>query len=279
MIDAGPSDGVRYGVHDHVARITLCRPERGNVVNLELLTALEQRLAEAGADRDVRAVVLEGSGGVFCRGMDFRALLAARSAGQVDEAFSAPYARVALAIRDSAKPVVAAVDGEVLAGGMGLALACDAVLATRRSTFALSEVLFGLIPAYVFPFLLERVPLKRARYLTVASRRLEAEEAARFGLVDELVDDDGLERKLTELLRRLLASSPDALALVKRYSDLVAREPIADAVRAASAQLTALLNQRETVDAIAAFLDGEGMAWAASYRRPRDPGAAGRAGP
>lgn len=278
------SESVLCQRYSHVARITLNRPERGNAVNIENLTALKELLDEAIGDDDVRAIVLEGRDGVFCRGMDFRFLLEQRSesrsepekhgVGELSSSFSAPYLRAVMTLRNSPKPVIAAIDGDVLAGGMGLALACDMVLATRgRSTFGLSEVLFGLIPAYVFPFLLERVTFKRARYLVLSSKKLTAEEALQFGIVDDLADDDALERKLSEHLKRVLYSSPQALALTKSYSDVIARQQIEEAVETAGDQLTALLNDEKNIDAIRSFLEGDKMSWMVRYRRPKGGGA------
>jgi enoyl-CoA hydratase/carnithine racemase len=241
------------------------------VVNAENLAALGQSLENAIDDADIRAIVVEGSGGVFCRGMDFRHLLASRgrSKGNIGRDFSEPYIRAVMRIRNSPKPVVAAIDGEVLAGGMGLALACDIVLATERSVFGLSEVLFGLIPAYVFPFLLERVPLKRARFLVLSSKTFAAPEAHRLGIVDDLAADDALEKLLTRYLKRLLYSSPAALALTKSYSDRIHAKPIAEAAEHAGVQLTQLLNDKNNIDAISAFLEGDKMPWMARYKRPR----------
>ncbi len=257
---------VLYEVHNNVARITLNRPEGGNVVNSDNLELLWQGIRRAESDEACRAIVLEGRDGVFSRGMDFRSTIAQYEEG-LERDFAEPYRRTVLAIRNSAKPVVAAVDGDVIAGGMGLALACDMVVATRRSRFGLTEVLFGLIPAYVFPLLLERVSLKRARYMVLSSRTFTADESMGMGLVDEVVEDAALERALTGYLKRLLASSPAALAAVKSYTDAVHGQPLDQAMTAARDQLYELLCRAGTVDAIRDFFEGEGMPWSVKYRR------------
>ena len=263
------SEAVLYDLHSHVARITLNRPKEGNVVNLENLDQLYRHLAAAEADPECRAIVIEGRDGVFSRGMDFGFMLGKSEQEGIDEGFAAPYQRAVLQIRDSTKPVVAAVDGEVLAGGTGIALACDIVVATERSTFGLSEVLFGIIPAYVLPLLLERVSFKRARYMVLSSKKLTAEEARLFGAFDEVVADDGLEKAVTGHLKRLLFASPDALALVKRYTDTIFRERMKDAMVEASRQLSSLLREKKNTDAIKAFMEGEMMPWTVRYKRPK----------
>ena len=117
--------------------------------------------------------------------MDFKNLLKNVNQGIKDE-FHEPYKDVVKIIRNSTKPIIAKIDGDVLAGGMGIALACDIILATNRSLFGLSEVLFGIIPAYVFPLLLERVNYKKARFLILTSKRLNANDAMKYGIIDEI---------------------------------------------------------------------------------------------
>ena len=261
------TDSVLYSVHCHTARITLNRPEAGNVVNEENLVQLHDFVVRAEEDPDIRAIVIEGRDGVFSRGMDFRFMLGKASDEGISMDFGAPYAKAVLKIRDCKKPVVAAVDGEVLAGGTGIALACDIVIATERSVFGLSEVLFGIIPAYVFPLLLERVTIKRARYMVLSSEKLNAKEAKRFGIFDQVVDDDGLEKALTAVLKRLLFASPDALATVKAYSDDIFGRKLEDAMERAEKQLSTLLQDSRNTDAVKAFMDGEMPAFAMRYKK------------
>ena len=261
------SDSVLYNVHSHVARITLNRPEAGNVVNEENLTLLHDLIERAENDDDIRAVVLAGRDGVFSRGMDFRFMLGKSMAEGIAPDFGAPYAKAVLKIRNSKKPVVAAVDGVALAGGTGLVLACDIVIATERSEFGLSEVLFGIIPAYVFPLLLERVSLKRARYMVLSSEKITAKEAKRFGIFDQVVEEGALEKALTAVLKRLCFASPDALAVVKAYSDDIFGRKMDDAMVRAEKQLSALLQDKRNTDAVQAFLDGEMPAFAVRYKK------------
>ncbi len=260
-------DAVLYDLHSHVGRITLNRPAAGNVVNLENLELLRRHLLAAEADDDCRAIVIEGRDGVFSRGMDFGFMLAKSEEEGIDVDFGGPYAAAVLQIRDSRKPVIAAVDGEVLAGGTGIALACDIVVATERSMFGLSEVLFGIIPAYVFPLLLERVSFKRARYMVLSSQKFTAAQALAFGAFDEVVPDDRLEKALTGHLKRLLFASPDALAVVKTYSDGIFRKRMDDAMAAAARQLSSLLKEEKNTRAIKAFMEGEMMPWSVRYKR------------
>ena len=110
--------------HSHVTRIKLNNPERGNVVNENNLSLLHKYVTESINNNECRVIVIEGSDGVFSRGMDFHNLLK-HTDKEIKADFSRPYIDAVMAIHDSPKPVIAAIDGEVLAGGMGIALACD----------------------------------------------------------------------------------------------------------------------------------------------------------
>ena len=260
------TESILYELNSHVAKITLNRPDNGNVVNVESLNLLYRHVNNAINSPDCRVIVIQGAGRVFSRGMDFEYLLQQKTAGKLTTDFSEPYIKAVMQIRNSPKPVIAAVDGEVLAGGMGIALACDIVIATKRSLFGLSEVIFGIIPAYVFPFLFERVHFKRARFMVLCSEKFNAQEAYEFGVADALADNDKLEKKLRQYIKRLLASSPSALLLTKSYSDKIFHQHINEAVKSAGIQLTELLNNSKNTDAIKSFLDGEKLPWMVKYQ-------------
>lgn len=261
------NDSVLYELKNYVAYITLNKPEKGNVVNNENLPLISYYIEKANSDPECRIIILQGKNGVFCRGMDFLNLIKNAKSGEIKKEFTDPYKFAVKAIRNSSKPVIGAIDGEVLAGGMGLSLACDIVIATERSTFGLSEVLFGIIPAFVFPFLLERVSYKRARYLVLSSKKISATEAYYFGIVDEVVSEDKFNKVIKDTIKRLLYSSPDALALTKRYSDKLTDNRIDDAIEFAQNQLTELLNIEKNVNVIKSFIEGEKPEWAVSPKK------------
>ena len=252
-------------IKSFVAKITLNNPNNGNTVNDDNLNLLFRFLNDAILSKDVRIIVIEGKDQIFCKGMDFKNLLKKYQNG-IKSDFSSPYKQVIKTIRNSSKPVIAKIDGDVLAGGMGIALACDIILATRRSIFGLSEVLFGIIPAYVFPLLLERVSYKKARFLVLSSKCLNAEQAFEMGIVDELAEDDKIDKLLKDYLKRILYSSPEALSLTKSYSDELVRSNFDEQIDFAQKQLTELLNDDKNIAAIKSFIEGEKPEWAISYK-------------
>ncbi|PJN25706.1 enoyl-CoA hydratase [Kitasatospora sp. CB02891] len=196
-----------------VLRVTLARPERQNSIDGTVLAELGHALDEAEADPTCVAMVLEGSDGVFCTGLDFGAAAAGGPTGEAagGEAF------IALMRRFTTAPVVviSCVDGRAAGGGVGLAAASDFVLATERSSFALPEALWGLLPCCVLPFVIRRTGLQKAYTMALGTLPMAAAEAERWGLVDELTDrpDEALRR----LLVRLTRIDPVTVAELKRY--------------------------------------------------------------
>lgn len=194
-------------------RMQIDRPEARNSLNGELMADLDAALKMGEADPAVQVVVIEGLAEVFCTGMDFDA------ATQGDSAAMNPddYYQYLVRMSCSSKVIVALVSGKVNAGGMGLVAASDLVLAGEGATFGLSELLFGLLPACVLPFLIRRIGFQRARWLSLTTKPISAAEAYRIGLADEVGKDP--ERLLRRQLTRLTCLSPSAVGRLKSYMD------------------------------------------------------------
>jgi enoyl-CoA hydratase/carnithine racemase len=195
-------------------------------------------------------IVLEGRGDAFCRGMDF----AASAAESTDDGVAA-FARCIRALRTAGKPVIAAVDGIALGGGVGIAAAADLLLATPRATFGLPEVLFGLVPGVVMPILLERMRPQKARLFALSAGSRTAEEAERFGLVDAVVSD--LATAIRSASRELSRARPAAVAVLKRMTLDAA------AVERGAAQTSRLLRSPIVLAAMQTFTDTEELPWLA----------------
>jgi methylglutaconyl-CoA hydratase len=197
--------------------LTLDRPEKRNALNLSIIEALHAGLEEAALDAGVRVVVLRGAGKDFCAGADLAELHA--SIGRPlahNEADALRLGELFLRIRALEKPVVAVVQGRALAGGCGLATACDLVLAAASSQFGYPEVERGFVPAMVLSLLRRQVSERTAFDLITMARVLDAAEAVRLGLVSRVVPDANLEAEAEAVVARLAGSSPTALALTKR---------------------------------------------------------------
>jgi methylglutaconyl-CoA hydratase len=200
-----------------VARITLNRPERRNALDGILVEELKDSLALAGADERVRVVALGGSGKDFCAGADLAELQAAVAAGaEASLAEAQALGDLFLLIRRLEKPVVALVHGRALAGGAGLATACDLVLATEDARIGYPEVRLGFVPAMVMAILRRSVGEKRAFELIALGDAIDAETALHLGLVNRVFPAATFEEDAAQVLGNLASRSASALALSKR---------------------------------------------------------------
>lgn len=200
-----------------VARLTLNRPDKRNALDAALVAALKAALREADADPEVRVVVLDGAGPDFCSGADLSALrtIAEGSVMENVEDVDA-LAELFLLPRRMRRPVVAAVHGRALAGGCGLATACDLVLAADDAQLGYPEVRIGFVPAMVMAILRRNVSEKRAFELIAGGGRIGAAEAERIGLVNRVFPAASFGEEVRSYAAALAERSPSAVQLSKR---------------------------------------------------------------
>ena len=196
--------------------LTLNRPEQRNALNAELAEALLAAVRRASADPAVRAVVLTGEGNCFCAGADLATLRQLRDATFEENAEDCARLRdLFKSLALCPKPVVAAVNGPALAGGCGLASACDLILSAPEATFGYPEVKVGFVAAMVLVLLARQVGERRARQMLLTGQPLSAESAERWGLVYRIVPRENLASEAVSLCRQLAGGAPSALALTK----------------------------------------------------------------
>jgi methylglutaconyl-CoA hydratase len=200
-----------------VLTITLDRPDKRNALSAAVVDALHQALERADLDAEVRVVLLRGEGKDFCAGADLEELLASADLPPAEnEASARRLGDVFSRIRRLPKPVVARVHGRALAGGAGLATACDVVIAGASARLGYPEVQRGFVPAMVATLLRRLTGEKAALDLLLTGRTISAEEARELGLVSRVVADEGLEDAVQGVAGDLAARGPSALALTKR---------------------------------------------------------------
>jgi methylglutaconyl-CoA hydratase len=200
-----------------VLTLTLNRPDKRNALNGALVEALHADLERADLDADVRVILLRGAGRDFCAGADLEELLASADLAPADnEAAALRLGALFGLVRRLPKPVVAVVQGRALAGGAGLATACDLVVAGTGAQLGYPEIQRGFVPAMVMTLLRRAVGEKVAMDLVLTGRLLSAGEALAAGLISRVVPDADLERDAHDLASRLAAASPSALALTKQ---------------------------------------------------------------
>jgi len=208
---------LQVGLDSGILTLTLNRPDKRNALSASLIGELNSELDRAELDADVRVVAIRGAGKDFCAGADLEELLAsAKLSPEENERSALQLGRVFTRIRALPKPVVAVVHGRALAGGAGLATACDLVLATESAQFGYPEIQRGFVPAMVMTMLVRLTGERRAFDLVATGRLLSAEEAFVAGLVSRVIPDQGFEAAVASVLQPLAASSASALALIKR---------------------------------------------------------------
>ena len=227
---AAPS--VLYDLSEGIARITLNRPEKRNALNEELISQLKTALRRANDDHEVRAIVLAGAGSDFCSGADLSALQKISTASVEENLHdAASLMELFVLIRTTRQPVVAAVQGRALAGGCGLASACDIVLAARSSRFGYPEVKIGFVPAMVLAILRRNLSEKRAFELLTLGNQFTADEALAMGLVNRVVDDEAFADEVDAFMRQFERTSSSAVALTKSLLYQIDTMSFEDALR------------------------------------------------
>jgi methylglutaconyl-CoA hydratase len=200
-----------------IGRLTLNRPEKRNALDRPLVLALLHGLAQMEADDAVTVVTIEGAGDDFCAGADLAELeVATRATVPENIAAVSPLAELFVRIRTLRKPVVALVRGRALAGGCGLAVACDLVLASESAHFGFPETSIGFVPAMVTAILRRNVSEKRAFAMVALGETYSATEAERFGLISRVYPEDRLSTEGMGVVRKLAGRSATAVMLSKR---------------------------------------------------------------
>lgn len=207
---------ILYSVDRAIARITLNRPDKRNALDDEIVGEFKTALESAGSDESVRLVLLSGAGKDFCSGADLASLQRISSAGVEESMASARFmGELFVDMRRHPRPIIAAVRGRALAGGCGLATACDIILASESAQFGYPEVNIGFIPAMVMAILRRSVSEKRAFELITRGEIISATTAAEIGMINRVFADDQFEAQVEAYVAQMAAKSASAVSLSK----------------------------------------------------------------
>ncbi len=207
---------ILYHAEAGVARITLNRPEKRNALNQSLVETLRESLLRSAHDPVVKVVVISGAGSDFCSGADLSGLDRTAEEGVMAHLGTArAMADVFLAMRHHPRPVVAMVRGRALAGGCGLATACDLIVASDTAQFGYPEVKIGFVPAMVMAILRRSISEKRAFELIATGEILTASQAHAMGLINRVYPNAEFDERAEEYIARLASNSASAVALGK----------------------------------------------------------------
>ena len=253
-----------------VTTVTLNRPDVRNAFNEELIDGLTTWAERVPADGSVRAVVLQGAGSVFCAGADVQWMSKMVNYTREENLADAHRAEMMIHAIDSVPvPVIGRIQGAALGGGAGLAAVCDVVVATEDAVFGFTEVVLGILPAMISPYVVSKIGLSAARELCLSGVRFSAARAKEIGLAHDVVAADRLDLTVERHVQQFRKAAPSAIAATKKLLREVAGHRPADVM---SLTVDAIARQRvspEGQEGLRAFLEKRAAAWAADTPRPK----------
>jgi len=255
------ADEFLYEVRDGVATLTLNRPEQRNALNAELLSALVDGVKRARDDAEVRAVVLTGAGEkVFCAGADLGGFAA--DASLVEKHFASDrFLEFFRLMPRLGKPSLCAANGHVLAGGMGLALSCDLLIAKEGARFGTPEINVGAFPYMIMSIIYRNVPRKKVNEMMLLGEQISAEEAVTYGLANKVVPAGEFEAAVNEWASKLAAKSPVLMRLghdaMYRQQDMA----LDDALEFLRSQLSLTFSTEDIQEGVKAFFEKRDPEW------------------
>lgn len=254
---------IDISMHERVATVTLDRPDVRNAFNEATIAELALAFDELGRDEDVRAIILGANGPAFCAGGDLnwmKAMAGYSDSENYDDALK--LADMLRTIYLCPKPVVAKIQGDCYAGGMGLVAACDIAVAVDGANFCLSEVKLGLIPATISPYVIKAMGENAARRYFLTAERFTAQEAHRIGFVHELVAPGQLDARVAAIVKSLVTNSPNAVKEAKTLVREVAGKAVDQELVADSARrIAAIRASSEGREGVASFLEKRKPQW------------------
>jgi enoyl-CoA hydratase len=258
---AGSFDKVLYEVADGVATVTLNDPEKRNMLSGQMLTELVAAMEAARDAEEVRAVVLTGAGDrVFCPGADLSGFAA--DASLIDKHYASDlFLRFFRLMPKLGKPSLCAANGHVMAGGLGLALSCDLVIAKEGISFATPEINVGAFPYMIMALIYRDVPRKKVNEMMLLGDRMSAEDAVTYGLANKVVAAAEFDTAVADWATRLASKSP---LLMKLGHDAMYRQadmPVDDALEFLRSQLSLTFTTEDIREGVAAFFEKREPNW------------------
>ncbi len=215
----------------NVEYVTLFRPEVRNAFNEQVIAEMTAWAGRAAADRELRAVVINGAGPSFCAGADLAWMAKMAGYSREENLRDARAAAAMFAAIDTLPvPVIAQIHGAALGGGAGLAAVADIAVASEDATFGFTEVKLGLIPAVIAPYVVAKIGQSAARELFITGWRFDASHAKDIGLVHAVVQTGDLTQTVNKYLQELARNGPEAMAAAKALLRQIANRSIADVI-------------------------------------------------
>lgn len=206
-----------YAVKDKIARITFNRPEVHNAFNGLLIDEMSAVFKSIDSDDSIRVVLLTGAGKSFCAGADLNWMRDVKEQSfESNLAESNRLADLFYQMYSCKRPIIGRINGAAIGGGTGFVALCDIALAARSAKFSFSEVKIGVVPACIAPYVIKKMGEGKARELFITGERMKAERAFEVGLVNKVVNDEELDAEVNALVKVILTSGPEAVAMAKK---------------------------------------------------------------
>ena len=250
-------------IEQHVATVTLNRPEIRNAFNDEMIAELTHAFKTLGNDEQVRVIVLAAAGKAFCAGADLNWMRAMADYSYEENLADADkLAQMLKTIYECPKPTIAAVQGDVYAGGMGLVAVCDVAIAVRIANFCLSEVRLGLAPATISPYVIKALGARASQRYFLSAEVFDAKKARQLGFVHERVSEESLDDAVAAFCDKVVKNSPDAVKTCKRLLHEVTGAPITDELIAATVKgIADIRSSEQGKEGVQAFLQKRKPDW------------------
>jgi methylglutaconyl-CoA hydratase len=254
---------IRTELEERWVWIILNRPEKRNALNYELITELDRKLAAYQEEAEPRVLIISGEGNAFCSGLDLEELQKMSGKSYAESLQDARnYAQLLKRIYLHPKPIIAAVNGPAVAGGCGLASVCDLTIAASSAKLGYTEARIGFVPVIVSYFLVRIMGEKSVREMLMTAKLMEAVEAQRLGLVNEVVEMAELRSRVREAARRLSQNSPHSLKLTKRLLGRLSAPDLDEALEYGCELNAQSRSAPDCVEGVAAFLEKRSPRWA-----------------
>lgn len=250
-------------INEHIATVTLNRPEIRNAFNDEMISELTAVFKQLGQSEDVRIIVLAAEGKAFCAGADLNWMRAMADYDYEENLADADkLAQMLKTIYQCPKPTVAAIQGDVYAGGMGLVAVCDIAIAVKNANFCLSEVRLGLAPATISPYVIRALGARASQRYFLTAEVFNAKKARQLGFIHERVNEDELQDRVAAICAKIVNNSPDAVKTCKRLlhdiaGAIIDDELITDTVR----QIADIRSSQQGKEGVQAFLQKRKPDW------------------
>ncbi|MAU09224.1 MAG: enoyl-CoA hydratase [Anaerolineaceae bacterium] len=259
MPDSNTRDqDILFEMNGFVATVTLNRPQAKNALTYAMMERLYTIFTELKGNRDVRAVILRGAGGTFCAGGDIKQMRdtpipSSMAAGNIDAMLRA--------INEASQVVITRVDGAAIGAGFGLISVSDIAVASETAIFSLPEVRLGIAPAFISPYIIDRIGLTRARELFLTGRRFGGQDAEKYGLVHECVPENELDAAVEHWLDHLKQCAPGAIAATKEIIFEVRNKPLDETVEFRADRVNQLREAEEAQEGMRAFIEKRPANW------------------